>query len=166
MTADIRTAAERTVRLDHLIGVYAVGSGDWSWQEEYAKLYERDYQRALTEQIRVNGITEPILLGNDGRVWDGHHRICAAMHIGIDSVPVEFSNTHVPRVAPTREQVADAIRGAVKIGWVGPNSQAILRDGGTVHLTPDEAESGADAVLELLQELAKVDHGSERSDTR
>lgn len=62
------------------------------------------------------------------------------------------------RVTPTREQIADAIRGAVKIGWVGPNSQAILRDGGTVHLTPDEAESGADAVLELLQELAKGDH--------
>ena len=92
MTADNRTAAQREVRLDHLLGTFTVGSGDWAWQEEYDKLYERDYQRQLTEKIRVNGITAPILLGSDGRVWDGHHRICAAMHLGLDTVPVEWSS--------------------------------------------------------------------------
>lgn len=109
MTADIRTAAQREVRLDHLLGTFTVGSGDWAWQDEYDKLYERDYQRQLTEKIRVNGITEPILLGSDGRVWDGHHRICAAMHLGLDTVPVEFCTP--ARVTPTREQLETAIMG-------------------------------------------------------
>lgn len=88
----------QTVRLDHLLGVYRVGSSDWSWQDEYDILYESDYQRQLTDQIRENGITEPIMLGNDGRVWDGHHRVCAAMHIGIDSIPVEWAHADTPVV--------------------------------------------------------------------
>lgn len=41
--------------------------------------------KALEEVIK-----EPILLGDDGRVWDGHHRVCAAMYIGESSVPVEW----------------------------------------------------------------------------
>lgn len=45
----------------------------------------------LIEAIRAEGIREPILLGNDGRVWDGHHRITVARHLGIRDVPVEFS---------------------------------------------------------------------------
>lgn len=94
MTADIRAAARRTIRLDHLQGVYRVGSFEWSWQEEYDDLMSRDATKmaALIDSIRAEGIREPILLGDDGRVWDGHHRICAAMHIGLDSVPVEWSS--------------------------------------------------------------------------
>lgn len=81
----------RMVKLEHLLGIYKVGSGDWSWQDEYEELYERSYQHQLTDDIRKNGIKEPVLLGNDGRIWDGHHRICAAMHLGITEIPIEFS---------------------------------------------------------------------------
>lgn len=133
---DIRTAAQREIRLDHLLGTFAVGSGDWSWQEEYDKLYERDYQRQLTKKIRVNGITEPILLGSDGRVWDGHHRICAAMHIGLDCVPVEFCTPE--RVTPTREQIAEVL--------------AAQREPEYQHVE-DEGIGDADAVLALMTEL-------------
>lgn len=81
----------RKVRFDHLIGVYAVGSGDWSWRDEYEKLIDRPVTQQLIESIRSEGIREPVLLGKDGRVWDGHHRIIVAMHLGLDTVPVEFS---------------------------------------------------------------------------
>ena len=86
------TAAD-VLRLDHLLGVFRVGSGDWSWREEHDLLYARPWQAALTQQIATEGIREPVLLGNDGRIWDGHHRICAAMHLGLDVVPVEWAGS-------------------------------------------------------------------------
>lgn len=85
----------RHVRLDALLNVFSVGSGDWPWTEEYDNLIDQADTRKLLERIRVEGIREPILLGNDGRVWDGHHRIVIAMHLGLDSVPVEFSGSPV-----------------------------------------------------------------------
>lgn len=90
-----RTVAD-ALRLDHLLGIFRVGSGDWSWQEEHDQLYARPYQVALTEKIAQEGIREPVLLGSDGRVWDGHHRICAAMHLGLDAVPVEWASERAP----------------------------------------------------------------------
>lgn len=93
MTADIRTEAQRDIRLDHLLGTFAVGSAPWSWQDEYDDLTKRDTaeMEVLIASIRVDGIREPILLGSDGRVWDGHHRIVIATHLGFKEVPVEFS---------------------------------------------------------------------------
>lgn len=45
-----------------------------------------------------------------------------------------------------REDLRDIIRGR-KIGPFGPNSLAILVNGGVSHLTPREAEDIADAIL-------------------
>lgn len=45
--------------------------------------------KALLESVRQDGIKKPILLGNDGRVWDGHHRLCVAKALGLSDVPVE-----------------------------------------------------------------------------
>lgn len=81
----------RKVDLQALKRVFAVGSGEWSWEEEYNKLINRDRTKQLIESIRAEGIRVPILLGDDGRVWDGHHRITAATLLGIHEVPVEFS---------------------------------------------------------------------------
>lgn len=81
----------RMVKLEHLLGIYKVGSGDWLWQEEYEDLYKTQHQINLTESIRLKGIKEPVLLGSDGRIWDGHHRICAALHLGITEIPIQFS---------------------------------------------------------------------------
>lgn len=84
-------SATKMIRLDHLLGVYAVGSGDWPWEEECNKLKNSSGMLALIYSIRAEGIREPILLGSDGRVWDGHHRIVAATLLGIHEVPVMFS---------------------------------------------------------------------------
>ncbi len=81
----------RVVSLQALKRVFTVGSGEWSWEEEVKKLANRDRTKQLVESIHTEGIREPILLGNDGRVWDGHHRITVARHLGIRDVPVEFS---------------------------------------------------------------------------
>lgn len=43
-----------------------------------------------TTSIQEVGMRMPILLGSDGRVWDGHHRFAAAEHLGIPVVPVIF----------------------------------------------------------------------------
>lgn len=81
-----------SVLLDHLLGVFRPGSQEWSWWHEYRDLMYRepDAMRHMIDSVRRGGILEPILLGDDGRVWDGHHRIAAAMHLGMDFVPVLF----------------------------------------------------------------------------
>lgn len=75
----------------------AVGSGDWTWDEEWADLDQRHaatgYLDTLEQKIRENGITMPVLIGSDGRLWDGHHRLRIAVRLGIGYVPVEI----VPR---------------------------------------------------------------------
>lgn len=38
--------------------------------------------RRLTLSALLFGIRKPILLGSDGRVWDGHHRLLAAHAAG------------------------------------------------------------------------------------
>ncbi|WP_217181568.1 ParB N-terminal domain-containing protein [Streptomyces sp. AC495_CC817] len=97
-------SVKRSVRFDHLIGVYAVGSGDWSWAEEYDSLIREPETQALLASIRTEGIREPVLLGNDGRVWDGHHRIVAAMHLELDTIPVEFSGHAEVRAGVVAEE--------------------------------------------------------------
>lgn len=141
MTADIQTEAQRDIRLDHLLGTFAVGSALWSWHDEYDDLMKRDAteMEVLIASIRADGIHEPILLGSDGRVWDGHHRICAAMHLGLDTVPVEFCTP--PSVTPTREQLAEVLKESVR-----NRSHDDFRD---------YYDAQADAVLALMQKLAE-----------
>ena len=116
--------SERRVRLDHLLGVYAVGSGDWSWQDEYDDLIDQPGTQKLLARIRDEGIREPILLGTDGRVWDGHHRIVIAMHLGLDSVPVEFAGEDGALAVYTAEKQAEALQLAAKAiqGRVDPKA--------------------------------------------
>ena len=92
--------------LADLMARWRPGSADatgWTWADEADDLLSRracaccektgDYQTGLETQIRRNGIWPPILLGDDGRVWDGHHRIVAAWRLGIVEVPVEYGTT-------------------------------------------------------------------------
>ncbi|MFE6126775.1 ParB N-terminal domain-containing protein [Streptomyces sp. NPDC056437] len=69
------------------------GSEDWTWEEEWADLDARHaasgYLDRLEQQIRANGITMPVLIGTDGRLWDGHHRLRIAVRLGIGYIPVE-----------------------------------------------------------------------------
>lgn len=51
---------------------------------------EGHYQRALEDHLaEIGGIDQPVYLSPDGRVWDGHHRIIAARHLGFDTIPIE-----------------------------------------------------------------------------
>jgi ParB-like chromosome segregation protein Spo0J len=63
----------------------------WSWAHEAADLIRRepDVMADLVLSVYENGVQEPVTLGYDGRVWDGHHRIVAALIAGRDTVPVD-----------------------------------------------------------------------------
>lgn len=90
---------------------------DWTWDDEAADLVSAEcyctsvghpseladsvtvvsepcgqpghYQLMLERHLSAAGrIEQPIHLGPDGRVWDGHHRIVAAMRLGFDQLPV------------------------------------------------------------------------------
>ncbi|MFE5301834.1 hypothetical protein [Streptomyces sp. NPDC056632] len=71
------------------------GSKDWTWDEEWADLDKRHaatgYLGTLEQQIRADGVTRPVLIGSDGRLWDGHHRLRIAVRLGIGYVPVEIA---------------------------------------------------------------------------
>ncbi len=84
-------------------------SDDWTWDDEERDIMQRTcccrshecanpmevpeghYQRMLEASIREHGIstTTGIVLGTDGRVWDGNHRVVAARRLGIEFLPVE-----------------------------------------------------------------------------
>lgn len=73
----------------------------WTWAHEFYDLLNNPEQRDRTAAVRlrvveegigfVDGVT-PIQLGNDGRVWDGHHRLCVARELGIEHVLVQVDN--------------------------------------------------------------------------
>lgn len=84
------------IRLEDLLAGWRPGSGDWSWEEEETQVlsFWPGYQPKLEANLREHGFDDrpnAIILGDDGRVWDGHHRIVAAMRLGIEWVPVEAS---------------------------------------------------------------------------
>lgn len=58
---------------------------EWLWAEQ------PDQMVALIQDIITNGIQQPILLGVDGSIWDGHHRIAAAVALGLDVIPTKRS---------------------------------------------------------------------------
>lgn len=64
--------------------------GDFDWPTTFslldrARLSDVD---ALAEDVQFNGIREPVRLGDDGRVRDGHLRLLVADLLGIEAVPV------------------------------------------------------------------------------
>ncbi|RBY82698.1 ParB N-terminal domain-containing protein [Blastococcus sp. TF02A-26] len=83
--------AER-MPLAQLLAQYGPGSygPPWSWDDEVRDLVDQDpsYQRELEAELLAQGVREPVLLGPDGRVWDGHHRVVAAIRLGLPDLPV------------------------------------------------------------------------------
>lgn len=62
----------------------------WSWADEEADIGQDEIDD-LADKVQVNGFTEPVLLGDDGRVWDGHHRIIVGRTLAL---PVPFEMGH------------------------------------------------------------------------
>lgn len=81
--------------LTELLVLWRPGSqgDDWTWQQESDDLWSREQARmdVLCTSIQETGMQEPVLIGDDGRIWDGHHRIVAAMTLGLETIPVEYS---------------------------------------------------------------------------
>lgn len=80
--------------LARLLAEVAPGSrDDWTWQEEHDDLWfgEDDDSHAMDDlatSMQENGQRTPVLIGDDGRLWDGHHRVVAAMRLGFDRILV------------------------------------------------------------------------------
>ncbi len=74
----------------HLLANYEDGN-DVGWPEEFKWLWtnQPDYMSELVQDIAVRGIRTPVLLGPDGSIWDGHHRIAAAVALGLEEIPAE-----------------------------------------------------------------------------
>lgn len=90
-------ASNDTVLLADLLAQYVPGSGK-TWDEEEAEILARrciccdqpgHYQQQLEAHIAEHGLDQGVCLGDDGRVWDGHHRITAARRLGIEFIPLE-----------------------------------------------------------------------------
>ena len=84
----------------HILTFWTPGSrdDDWTWNDEYRDLITKPETRYIHRQIAQRGIgfadqTDPVLLGDDGRVWDGHHRIILAVEYGVHELMVAFGET-------------------------------------------------------------------------
>lgn len=90
----------REVELAWVLEHYRPGSyaQPWTWDDEQRWLDETPtcceipghYQATLERYLASVGYVEqPICLGDDGRVWDGHHRVVAARRLGFPTIRIE-----------------------------------------------------------------------------
>lgn len=78
--------------LDDILDRYEDGDEQgWGIEFYYLLTEHADKMRDLIDSVGRKGIEQPVLLGSDGRVWDGHHRLCAAAVLDVASVPVQFA---------------------------------------------------------------------------
>jgi hypothetical protein len=63
------------------------------WPTEFEWLRQRDGEsiRQIIGSVLRLGIQRPVLIGSDGRLWDGHHRVYAAWALGFTHIPVEYA---------------------------------------------------------------------------
>ena len=93
----------RIMKMSHLLDNWRPGSGDWNWFWEQLDLRARvcvcgaqgHYQKQIKSRMDEYGAwwmtldeLEWPILGSDGRVWEGHHRIVGAIELGWKAIPV------------------------------------------------------------------------------
>lgn len=130
------------------------GSRDWTWEEEWADLDQRHadtgYLATLEQKIRENGITMPVLVGSDGRLWDGHHRLRIAVRLGIGYVPVELTTPAPATRAVLRETVAAALVTTRRTDYEGTADHRNHRYDARCALCAGDVDALADAVAAAL----------------
>jgi hypothetical protein len=86
---DCKAANITTMPTADLLASYRDGD-EHGWAQEFAFLRREHAARIdmLATSVQERGMATPVLLGNDGRVWDGHHRLCVADMLGLAEVPV------------------------------------------------------------------------------
>ena len=69
------------------------GDQDWSWRSQFKWLEEANWLklRELLVNITEKGLDKPLLVGPDGRLWDGHHRLWVLYQLNYRYVPVELA---------------------------------------------------------------------------
>lgn len=77
-----------------IVTFWRPGSYDWTWVDEYDNVMQHPQTPMIRRRMFAEGAgfidhAAPVMLGSDGRVWDGHHRICLAIQLGIPSLAVE-----------------------------------------------------------------------------
>lgn len=107
------------VAAETIMRVWRPGShGDeWTWDDERADLESRHELRTLTMAVRRYGVLEPVQLGYDGRVWDGHHRILAAFACREEPSPA-LTHGLVPAQMVFAAPGAEGYR---QTGWLTPS---------------------------------------------
>lgn len=93
---ELRAAMRDVLPTEAILVCWRPGSGDWDWSTEWADIVQQQAGMtiaALIGDIAAHGVREPLLLGDDGRVWDGHHRLFVARLLGIETLPVEYGHS-------------------------------------------------------------------------
>ena len=143
-TAEVEPYAFQVWPLARVLAEVRCGSQDWTWDEEWVDLdarhAETGYLDRLEREIKSNGITMPVLIGTDGRLWDGHHRLRIAVRLGIDYVPVEVPSAG-PVLPPPADQAAlERVRAVLETEAVVGRSALEYRGLITSALMADEAQ--------------------------
>lgn len=123
------------------------------WHEEFCWIEANHLPRLdmLMTSIQETGIREPILLGDDGRVWDGHHRLCAASKLDLEKVPVTFAAQSSPR--PER---CDTCHDSGRVPWMvegDPNVYQERDEEGTISCPDCSPRPERDEVAEALERV-------------
>lgn len=66
--------------------------GEFGWDIDRVRLLEHKRVVKMTAEIVKHGIMGEVILGSDGRVWDGLHRIAIALELGIEWIPFVYKN--------------------------------------------------------------------------
>ena len=89
------------IALDELLMNHSPGhrKSAWSWDDEESDIAVRvclccgqagHYQQQLEVHIAEYGLNGMgVCVGDDGRLWDGHHRVIAAKHLNFAVIPLE-----------------------------------------------------------------------------
>ncbi|UJL29947.1 hypothetical protein HZU38_05450 [Mycolicibacterium vanbaalenii] len=76
----------RSMTASEVMAMVSPGSG-LSWPEELRHLWTEGWHdtSTLLSHVAADGeIAEPIIIGPDGRLWDGHHRLACALALSLD----------------------------------------------------------------------------------
>lgn len=102
------------IDLGSFLNTYPPGShgDDWTWDDEHADLWTRDsaHMLAMAHHLHKGGTLPPVTVGDDGRVWDGHHRVVAHMHLGRRRIAFKVwaDLTEEERAADLLDAIGDA----------------------------------------------------------
>ena len=76
--------------VDYILDNFTPGDEDRTWDTEFKAIlnFNPPHVGKLWTDIEENGMRVPVLLGDDGRVWNGHHRLLIARLLDMQEVPV------------------------------------------------------------------------------